>query len=354
MNEMKKPINWLILLLLAVGTVLILRHDALGGSSAARGTFHTNRGYIFGTVYKTTYQYKADIQPLIEARLHDVDNSLSPFNDHSVITRINNGQDMQTDSLFRTVWRKADEVWRLTGGAFDITCAPLVNAWGFGFRTSAFPDSTIIDSLLAFVGMDKVRLDGTRVVRRDPRTLFDCSAIAKGFGSDCVAALFDSLGIRNYMIEIGGEVVVHGTNPKGNAWRIGINRPTDDSLSFSTELDTILTLTDCALATSGNYRNFYVRDGRRYAHTVDPRHGYPVQHAVLSATVIAPTCMEADALATSFMVIGADSARQIVDARPSLRAYLILAAPDDTTRYTTLRLGHWPDDYLSAFGAIKN
>ncbi len=150
MNEMKKPINWLILLLLAVGTVLILRHDALGGSSAARGTFHTNRGYIFGTVYKTTYQYKTDIQPLIEARLHDVDNSLSPFNDHSVITRINNGQDMQTDSLFRTVWRKADEVWRLTGGAFDITCAPLVNAWGFGFRTSAFPDSTACSPLSAW------------------------------------------------------------------------------------------------------------------------------------------------------------------------------------------------------------
>jgi len=336
MNEMKKPVNWIILALLVVGTILVVKNEG----SAGKGTFHTNRGYIFGTVYKVTYQYKTDIQSLIETRLHEVDNSLSPFNEHSVITRINTGQSMETDSLFRTVWRKASEVYRLTDGAFDITCAPLVNAWGFGFRTSEFPDSAMIDSLLAFVGMDKVRLEGTHIVREDVRTMFDCSAIAKGFGSDCVASLFDSLGIRNYMVEIGGEVVVHGSNPKGNAWRIGINRPTDDSLSLSNELDTILSLTDCGLATSGNYRNYYYKDGQRYAHTVDPRLGYPVQHAVLSATVIAPTCMEADALATAFMVVGADSARVLVEARSDLRAYLILAAPD-STHYTTLRLGRW-------------
>lgn len=337
MNEMKKPINWLILVLLVVGTVLVVRHDGKGGT----GTWHTNQGYIFGTVYKVTYQYKDDIQTLIEARMHEVDNSLSPFNEHSVITRINTGENMETDSLFRTVWRKAAEVYRLTNGAFDITCAPLVNAWGFGFRQSEFPTPQTIDSLLAFVGMDKVRMEGTRMVKDDPRTLLDCSAIAKGFGSDCVGALFESLGIHNYMVEIGGEVVVRGVNPKGNHWRIGINRPTDDSLSLSNELDTILSLTDCGLATSGNYRNFYYKDGQRYAHTVDPRLGYPVQHAVLSATVIAPTCMEADALATSFMVIGADSARTIVDARPDLRAYLILSA--DSASYTTLRLGRWEE-----------
>ena len=336
MNEMKKPVNWIILVLLVVGTVLVVRHD---GRSAG-GSYFTDQGYIFGTVYKVTYQYKEDIQSLIETRMREVDGSLSPFNEHSVITRINTGESMETDTLFRTVWRKAAEVWRLTNGAFDITCAPLVNAWGFGFRRSEFPTPQTIDSLLTFVGMDKVRMEGTRIVKDDPRTLLDCSAIAKGFGSDCVGSLFNSLGIRNYMVEIGGEVVVHGANPKGNPWRIGINRPTDDSLSLSNELDTILTLTNCGLATSGNYRNFYYRDGRRYAHTVDPRLGYPVQHAVLSATVIAPTCMEADALATSFMVIGADSARLLVDARSDLRAYLILAAPD-SIGYTTLRLGNW-------------
>ena len=336
MNEMKKTVNWLILALLVVGTVLVVRHD--GRPAAGGGVFHTHQGYVFGTIYKVTYQYRSDIQPLIEARLREVDNSLSPFNEQSVITRINKGESMETDSLFRTVWRKAEEVWRLTDGAFDITCAPLVNAWGFGFRSSAFPTSATIDSLMTFVGMDKVHMTGTRIVKDDPRTMFDCSAIAKGFGSDCVARLFDSLGISNYMVEIGGEVVVHGANPKGNLWRIGINKPTDDSLSLSNELDTILTLTNCGLATSGNYRNFYYKNGRRYAHTVDPRIGYPVQHAVLSASVIAPTCMEADALATSFMVIGADSARSIIESRSDLQAYLICAADSG---FTTLRLGGW-------------
>lgn len=337
MNEMKKPVNWIILILLVVGTILVVRHDG-----RSEGTWHTNQGYVFGTVYKVTYRYKDDIQSMIEARLREVDNSLSPFNPHSVISRINTGESMETDSLFRTVFRKAEEVWQLTNGAFDITCAPLVNAWGFGFRQSDFPTVQTIDSLLAFVGMDKVTMNHGIIRKRDERVMLDCSAIAKGFGSDCVATMFDGLGIRNYMIEIGGEVVVHGTNPKASLWRIGINRPTDDSLSLSNELDTILTLTCCGLATSGNYRNFYVHDGRRYAHTVDPRLGYPVQHAVLSATVIAPTCMEADAFATSFMVIGADSARQIVGQRPDLRAYLILASPDGN-RYQTLRLGRWED-----------
>lgn len=334
-NEMKKPINWVILLLLAVGTVWVVRHDG----QKAPAQWHTNQGRVFGTVYKITYRHTEDIQPLIEARLQEVDNSLSPFNEQSVITHINQGTSMATDSLFRTVWRKAEEVYRLSDGAFDITCAPLINAWGFGFRSASDVTPEAIDSLRQFVGMDKVRLgaDG-RVVKDDPRTLFDCSAIAKGFGSDRVGMLFDSLGIQDYMVEIGGEVVVRGTNPKAGAWRIGISKPVEDSLSVSQELDTIVALTHCALATSGNYRNFYYKNGRRYAHTVDPRLGIPVQHSVLSATVIAPTCMEADALATTFMVIGADSARRIVDARSDLRAYLIC---DTDSGMTSVRLGNW-------------
>ena len=173
MNEMKKPINWVILALLLVGTVLIVGFPSLLIPSGGSGAYHTNQGYIFGTVYKVTYQYKTDIQSLIEDRMHEVDNSLSPFNEHSVITRINTGESMETDSLFRTVWRKADEVYHLTNGAFDITCAPLVNAWGFGFRQSEFPSSQAIDSLLSFVGMDKVQMEGTHIVKRDPRTLLD-------------------------------------------------------------------------------------------------------------------------------------------------------------------------------------
>ncbi|MBO4589665.1 MAG: FAD:protein FMN transferase [Bacteroidaceae bacterium] len=325
---MKKPLNWLILLALAVATVLIVKHDG--------ATWYTNQGQVFGTFYKITYQHNRDIQPLIVARLRDVDNSLSPFNPQSVITRLNRGESQQTDTLFRTVYRKAREVYALSGGAFDITVAPLVNAWGFGFKDAATVTPALIDSLRTFVGMQGTRLRGTLFEKDDPRTLLDCSAIAKGFGSDCVAALFDSLRIRNYMVEIGGEVVVRGINSKGHAWRIGVNKPTEDSLVITNELDTILALTDCAMATSGNYRNFYYRDGQRFAHTIDPRTGYPVQHSVLSATVIAPTCMEADALATSIMVLGLDSARAMLATLPHVSAYLIVGDGPDDTRSVTI------------------
>lgn len=311
--------SWVFLALLAVCTVLIVKHD--------RTAWYTNQGRVFGTIYKITYQYSEDIQPLIEARLQEVDNSLSPFNAQSTITAINNGTCMETDSLFRTVWRKAVEVNALSGGAFDITVAPLVNAWGFGFKHSESVTEAVVDSLRTFIGMDKVRMDTNgKIVKEDPRIMLDCSAIAKGFGSDCVGALFDSLGIRNYMVEIGGEVVVRGKNTHGDNWRIGVNRPEDDSLTVVGELDTVLVLTDCALATSGNYRNFYYKEGKKYAHTIDPRQGYPVQHSVLSATIIAPTCMEADALATTCMVLGADSARDVIRACPGVQAYLICAS----------------------------
>lgn len=333
MNEMKKPINWVILLLLIVGTVLVVRHDGKGAAKA----WYTNQGRIFGTVYKITYSHTADVQPLVENRLHEVDNSLSPFNEQSVITHINRNESMATDSLFRIVWHKAEEVYRLTNGAFDITCAPLVNAWGFGFRNASSVTPEAIDSLLEFVGMSKVRMVCDTIVKEDARTLFDCSAIAKGFGSDYVAALFDSLGVTDYMVEIGGEVVTRGNGPKGDGWRIGISKPNDEDNGIQTnELDTILTLTNCGMATSGNYRNFYYKDGKKYAHTVDPRIGVPVQHSVLSATVIAPTCMEADALATSFMVMGVDSARTLLSTRPDLRAYLIC---DTDTGMVSVHIG---------------
>lgn len=317
--------SWAFLALLAVCTVLIVKHDG--------ATWHTNQGRVFGTLYKVTYQYREDIHPLIEARLKEVDNSLSPFNPSSVITAINNGTSMETDSLFRTVWHKAVEVYALSGGAFDITVAPLVNAWGFGFKHDETVTDAVVDSLLTFVGMDKVRMDAEgRIVKDDPRIMLDCSAIAKGFGSDCVGALFDSLGIRNYMVEIGGEVVVRGCNTHGDKWRIGVNHPKDDSLTTAGELDTVMVLTDCALATSGNYRNFYYKNDRKYAHIIDPRLGYPVQHSVLSATIIAPTCMEADALATACMVLGADSARDVISACPGVSAYLICASDSGMIR----------------------
>ena len=260
-----------------------------------------------------------------------VDNSLSPFNKRSIITHINNNDSIIVDSLFTEVFRNAQVVYEESHGAFDPTVAPLVNAWGFGFKNGIEVNTSTIDSLRSLIGMNRISLTNGHIVKEDPRIMLDFSAIAKGYGSDRVARVLDSCGVKNYMVEIGGEVVVKGSNHHGNPWGIGINKPIDDSLSANQELQTVLRLQDCAIATSGNYRNFYYKDGVKYAHTIDPRSGYPVQHSLLSATVIADNCMRADALATAFMVIGVDSAMAYCERHPEIDGYFIVAA--DSGRY---------------------
>ena len=305
---------------LIIGTVLILRKQA---------PYQTDEGLVFGTMYKITYQSKDNLKKDIEAELQKVDNSLSPFNKQSVITHINNNDNMQADSMFAYVFRLAKTVSADTHGAFDITVAPLVNAWGFGFKKSTGVDSLIVDSLRQMIGYQKIDLQNNRIMKKDPRIMLDCSAIAKGFGVDAVARLLERKGIKNYMVDIGGEVVVRGKNSKMNAWRIGINKPVDDSLSVNQELQTVLAISDVGMATSGNYRNFYYKGGKKYAHTIDPRTGYPVQHSILSSTVIAKDCASADAYATAFMVMGLDSAKAFCEAHPELDAYFICSGEGD-------------------------
>ncbi len=319
-KSLKKQL--IFLLLLIVGTVLILKNQA---------PFQTDQGLVFGTMYKITYQSDANLKNEIEAALKEVDFSLSPFNKKSVITQINNNVNMAADSLFIDVFTLAESISKETNGAFDITVAPLVNAWGFGFDSSTKVDSSTIDSLRQFIGFDKVSLHNGKIIKKDPRVMLDCSSIAKGYGVDQVARLFNKKGIENYMIDIGGELVMKGKNAKMNTWRIGINKPVEDSLSRNQELQTILEISNVGLATSGNYRNFYYKDGKKYAHTIDPRIGYPIQHNILSATVIAKDCATADAYATSFMVLGLDSAKAICNKHPELDAYFIYTTDKGTT-----------------------
>ena len=257
--------------------------------------FQKNTGFVFGTVYNITYQSDKDLQPEIEAELKKVDNSLSTFNPKS-------GE---------------------TDGAFDITVAPLVNAWGFGFKHGKMPDNRKINQLRKIVGFHKVSMKSGRVVKKNSATMLDCSAIAKGYGCDMVARLLASKGIKNYMVEIGGEIVVSGVNDERMPWKIGVTKPTDDSLNVNQELQTVLNVTDKAMATSGNYRNFYYKNGKKYAHTIDPKTGRPVQHNILSATVIADNCATADAYATSFMVLGLDKAKKVLEKHTELMAYFI-------------------------------
>ncbi len=317
-NNRNKRLLWQIpfLVLLIVGTVLIIRQQHNMPYQKCAGT-------IFGTTYHITYQYDDDLQPELEARMKEVDNALSMFNKESIISKVNNNQPVELNEMFVEVFQQAQKISEDTNGAFDITVAPLVNAWGFGFKNEQMPDKHAVDSLMAIVGYQKVSYDGKHITKRDPRITLDCSAIAKGYGVDVVARLLEEKGIDNYMVEIGGEVVTHGISEKRVPWKIGVTKPTDDPLQEGNELQTVLNLTDKAMATSGNYRNFYYKGKRKYAHTIDPKTGYPVQHSILSATVLTNRCMRADAYATAFMVMGFEGAKKVLERNPDLMAYLI-------------------------------
>ena len=319
----KKKLLWQIpfLLLLIVGTIVILKKQP---------PFRTNEGMVFGTIYKITYQHNDDLQNEIKAAMMEVDNSLSPYNPNSIITRINHNEDTLLNEHFLHVFNLAQQISTETEGAFDITVAPLVNAWGFGFKHSIDIDPNVIDSLRQFVGYQKIKLEDGKIVKEDARTMLDCSAIAKGYGVDRVARLLDQKGVQHYMVDIGGEVVLKGKNPRMKTWRIGINKPVEDSLSVNQELQTILEVSGVGMATSGNYRKFYYKDGKRYAHTIDPRVGTPVQHNILSATVIAKDCTTADAYATAFMVMGLEEAKAFCEAHPELHAYFICDGKGDS------------------------
>lgn len=312
--------NFLWIALLLLGTIWILaRHNR-------PIPYQTDSGLIFSTIYKVTYQHDRSLKEEIEAELKRFDGSLSPFNDTAIITRINRNEDIIADSFFINVFHRSMEISKETNGAFDITIAPLANAWGFGFKKGAFPDSVVIDSLLEITGYNKVQISTKgKVVKQDPRIMLSCSAVAKGYAVDVVAHLLEKKGIGNFMVDIGGEVVVRGKNPQDGLWRIGINKPVDDSLAVNQELQTILKVTNLGIATSGNYRNYYYKDGKKYAHTIDPRTGYPVQHNILSATVIAKDCMSADAYATAFMVMGLEEAERFADMHPDIDACFIYA-----------------------------
>ena len=293
--------------------------------SCAQKEYRQNTNFVFGTIYNITYQSDRDLQQEIEAELMKVDGEFSMFNPQSTVARINSGDStVERSEMFNEIYQLAQTVSKETDGAFDITVAPLANAWGFGFKHEQLPTPEQVDSLLQL------------------RNQMDFSAIAKGYGCDVVARLLESHGIHNYMVEIGGEVVVSGKNAKGDDWHIGITKRAEDSLNVEGEMQTVLSITDHAMATSGNYRNFYYQGGRKYAHTIDPRTGYPVQHSLLSATVLAENCATADAYATSFMVLGVEGAKAVLARHPELMAYLIYT--DEKGQLTT-----WASPALSDY-----
>ncbi len=288
----------------------------------ANAPYQKMEGKIFGTYYHITYQSSGDYGDDILSALNGVDNSLSTFNPQSTVSHVNRNEPTELDDMFTRVFELAQQVSAQTGGAFDITVAPLVNLWGFGFQNSDQVTQHKIDSLMATVGYQGVSIKNQQVVKQHDDTMLDFSAIAKGYACDVVASMLEGRGVSNYMIEIGGEVRANGYNSDKRQWTLGNANPVVDEHAGQ-QLQTTVSMPRMAIATSGNYRNFYYKDGKKYAHTIDPHTGYPVEHNLLSATVSAPTCAMADAYATAFMVMGLDKTEAFLQENENIKAYLI-------------------------------
>lgn len=307
--------------------------------------YYHHQGNIFGTYYNIRYQGTEDLHEAIKQRLQDFDHSLSMFNPNSVISKVNRNDSVVTDSLFENMYREALAISQLSNGAFDITVRPLVNAWGFGNKSQAhasspnrlIASSPNIDSIKAFVGYDKVRLENHALQKDDERITLDASAIAKGYACDVVADLLRENACENLLVDIGGEVVLQGVNDKGKPWRVGISKPKMDATGMEKELQEVIESSHLCMATSGNYMQYYFVNGERRSHTIDPRTGYPVAHSLLSATVTASTCMRADALATACMVLGEKEALNMIECTPDAACYLIVAQADSLRIITSSR-----------------
>ena len=313
--------------LLGVGLAALL---IWGIDDKPKAKYFHNEGKVFGTYYNVRYEATEDLESALKSAFQDFDNSLSMFNPHSILSAINANRDTTTNEAFETMWAEAERVYALSGGAFDITVAPLAKAFGFGNKSDQYAAirQQTIDSIRQFVGFEKVRLEDHHVIKADPRVQLDGGAVAKGQACDMIAAVLRDKGCENYLVDIGGEVVAHGVNDKGQPWHIGITKPNLNNEGAQSELQDILAVTDVCMATSGNYRNYYYDGDERRSHTIDPRTGWPVQHSVLSATVVSSTCMRADALATACMVLGADDALDMIARAGNAACYLLVAQGD--------------------------
>ena len=295
-----------------------------------RDSYAVFTGYAQGG----TYSVKADLTGVgvpreeigarIDAILDSIDFSLSGYNKASLLTRFNAGEEIVPDRFFSEVRALSEQYRAQTGGAFDCASAPLFDIWGFGFTSDSLPDPARVQAALAACKDEKV---------------LNFNAIAQGYTCDVVADYLHSLGVHNMLVDIG-EIYCEGLNPSGRGWTIGVDNPVDGNDTPGEDIRGIWQSDGgaCGIVTSGNYRKFYVKDGRKYAHTIDPRTGYPVEHGLLSATVVAPTAAEADALATACMVLGPDAAKELILSRPELEGYLITDTGTWTSDGFNLRL----------------
>lgn len=285
--------------------------------------YHKNQGKVFGTSYNITYKSHQDLHVSIQHILLQVDSSLSTYKTYSTISRFNRNEPIAIDTHFIKVFKTSLEVYHKTDGYFDITVSPLVNAWGFGFKKGIIPTQENISLLLQKVGSDKLGFQNQTPLKKDTQVVITTSAIAKGYGVDAVADYLEKNGVTNYLVEIGGEIRLKGENPRQQAWQIGIVEPQYDPLGTNQNYIKKLFLNDIAVATSGNYRNYYLQDDQVVAHTINPKTGGQTVSNLLSVTVLHPSCMVADAYATAFMAMGLEKARKTAAQVPDLEIYLV-------------------------------
>jgi thiamine biosynthesis lipoprotein len=314
-------------MMIRLQAVLFVFLLVIASCSDKNADYATITGFAQGSTYHMVFENSKKLDPLdinnrIGKILHAFDMSLSVYNDSSIVSRVNRNDTVTCDSFFTGNFEKSREIWQLTGGAFDITVAPLVKAWGFG--PDAHKDISDIkrDSLLKLIGMEKVDLRNGKVIKSDPRVSLDFNAIAQGYSVDVICRFFDGFGIKNYLVEIGGEVRVKGKKG-GKLWRIGIDKPLDDNMIPGNDLEAIVRLKDRALATSGNYRKFYIENGVKYSHEIDPKTGNPARNTLLSASIFADECATADGIATACMVFGKDKTIEFLTLHPEYEGYLV-------------------------------
>ncbi len=324
-------------LLAYVGILLLSTPSCVAGED----NYQSIEGSMLGTTMLITSDSGLSSDEII-AKAVELDSLLkaemSIFSEESLLSRINRGEsDSLTSGLIYNI-ELADSISRLSEGVYDITVMPLVRAWGFA-REDAMK-SPNIDSLLEFVGYSKISIDGGRLVKSDPRVQIDLNSIAKGYGVDCLARIIEESGSENYLVDIGGEIRCRGVNPKGSAWRIGIETPFDGNVSNGDYLEAVVTLGSDkelkAMATSGNYRRFYLdSDGGKVSHTIDPRSGLSTSSTLLSVTVVADNCATADAMATMLLAMGDRGAKEMLSKLEGVDAYLIFGEEDGYSHYLT-------------------
>ena len=314
---MKKYAAILILLVAAIAALFVSRD---------RKRFFTHEGVVWTTDYHITYEAARDLGDSIQLILGNLDMSVSPYNKASLISAINENKITRIDSHLHRLIDASRIVWRESGGAFDPTVMPLVNAWGFGYKNGTLPSRTQLDSILAFIGLDKVILHGDNLEKQDPRVMLDFSSIAKGYACDEIGRMLTRNGAVNWLVEIGGEVMASGMSSHGKPWHVSVDMPSSDNNGNAAhESVLILTLDSGAVATSGNYRKWRVEEGKKLSHIVDPHTGDSRAGTLLSVTVIAPDCMQADAWATACMAMGEHKVKEMMERRSNLGVMTISA-----------------------------